>query len=401
MLNNKEKIPEKSKVFIEFIIYLMFALGPLTGNVILVLYNVLSIEFSVNPNDILIAIPSFMFPFAITQLFSGAISDIKGRIQVILIGLFTFGIGMTIAAISFSLTIFIIANILGGIGFGFVNPVLIALLTDISSGPNIPKKMGYLGAVANLGVGFGPILAGQLVSVSWRYLYFIFMLITAFGFVTLLILRKIPLKSDQNATIGLFFKQISEEIRRKVVILMIFSAFLITQTYLAIITWTSREFSHENIPESVTGIVVGSAGIAGAVAGVVIGNIIKNKGVKMAIITGLISLYLSILVLLVVDDVTNSELLFFTTIGLILTGAAGGTLIPSMMYYSQVLSKERRGALAGLITAGQFIGIALVPIIYNWVYIPGEIREVYFMVLIISFPLVLIIVLLYVFAKKS
>ncbi|MFX1588999.1 MAG: MFS transporter [Promethearchaeota archaeon] len=397
MLNKEEKIPEKSKVFIEFIIYLIFALGPLTGNVILVLYRILSIEFSVNPNDILIAIPSFMFPFAITQLFSGAISDIKGRIQVILIGLFTFGIGMTIATISFSLIMYLIANILGGIGFGFVNPVLIALLTDLSSGPTIPKKMGYLGAVANLGVGFGPILAGQLVIFSWRYLYLIFMLITAFAFVTLLILRKTPLKSNQKTTIGLFFKQISEEIRRKVVILMIFSAFLISQTYLAIITWISRELNHL-IPENLAGIVIGSAGITGAVAGVLIGKIIKTKGVKIAIIAGLISLYLSILVLLVVDNV---ELLFFTTIGLILTGATGGILIPSMMYYSQVLSKERRGALAGLLTAGQFIGIALVPIIYNWFYIHGGIHEVYFMVLIVSFPLVLIIVFLYIFAKKS
>ncbi|MFW9901562.1 MAG: hypothetical protein ACFFDY_09750, partial [Candidatus Thorarchaeota archaeon] len=68
---------------IEFVIFLLFLLGPLTGNIINVLFGVLSADFNVTPDHILIAIPAFMFPFAITQLFSGAISDIKGRIPVL------------------------------------------------------------------------------------------------------------------------------------------------------------------------------------------------------------------------------------------------------------------------------------------------------------------------------
>ncbi|MFW9781959.1 MAG: hypothetical protein ACFFFB_06715, partial [Candidatus Heimdallarchaeota archaeon] len=93
----------KKYVFVEIVIYLLFALGPLTGNVILVLFGVLSLEFSVATSAILISIPSFMFPFAIIQLFSGAISDIKGRFKVILIGLSIFGLGMVIAILSISL----------------------------------------------------------------------------------------------------------------------------------------------------------------------------------------------------------------------------------------------------------------------------------------------------------
>ena len=163
--------PERTSKLVEAIIFILYALGPLTGNVILVLFGVLSVDFSVLPNAILIAIPSFMFPFALVQLFSGAISDVKGRFPIILLGLSVFGVGMIIASFSFSLTVFIIANVLAGIGFGFVNPVLIALLTDITPGPKISKKIGLLGAVANLGVGLGPLLAGQIIEIGWRYLY--------------------------------------------------------------------------------------------------------------------------------------------------------------------------------------------------------------------------------------
>lgn len=402
MQENRKELPRKNKFIIEFVIYLLFALGPLTGNVILVLFGVLSAEFSVSISAVQIAIPAFMFPFAITQLFSGAISDIKGRFQVILFGLIIFGIGMTIAAISFSLEIYIVANILGGIGFGFVNPVLIALITDITSGPNIPTKMGYLGAVANLGVGFGPIIAGQMGVLGWRYLYLIFIVIVLIGFIIIISLKSTSQKSNQKSGMRVFFKHISQEIRRKVVILLIFSAFLVTQTYLAIITWTSISFAGK-IPPNIIGLVVGSAGITGAITGVIIGNIIKVKGVKIAIIMGLIFLFISIIIFLLLgNDPKWSEvrILVFATIGLIFTGASGGTLLPSIMYYSQTLSKERRGALAGLTTAGQFIGIALVPIIYDSIHDNGGIQMVYLMVLLISFLLVLIIVILYILTKK-
>ena len=402
MQKNGKEIPRKGKFIIQLVIYLLFALGPLTGNVILVLFGVLSTEFSVSPSAIPIAIPAFMFPFAITQLFSGAISDIKGRSQVILFGLIIFGIGMTVAAISFSLEMFIVANVLGGIGFGFVNPVLIALISDITPDPNIPPKMGYLGAVANLGVGLGPIIAGQMVVLGWRYLYLIFIIIILIGFIIIISLKNISQKSYQKPGMRVFFKHISQEIRRKVVLLLIFSAFLVSQTYLAIITWTSISFTG-TVPPDTAGLVVGSAGITGAISGLIIGNIIKLKGVKIAIVIGLFFLFISIIIFLFLgNDPKWSELriLVFATIGLIFTGGSGGILLPSIMYYSQTLSKARRGALAGLTTAGQFIGIALVPIIYDLIYHRGGIQMVYLTVLIISFLLVLIIIILYVLAKK-
>ena len=132
----------ESHKFLQFVIYLLFFFGPLTGNVILVLFNTLSEEFNASISAVQVAIPAFMFPFAITQLFSGAISDIKGRFPVLFIGLIMFGVAMLLAALSISLELYIIANILGGIGFGFVNPVLISLMTDITSPPDIPKKNG-------------------------------------------------------------------------------------------------------------------------------------------------------------------------------------------------------------------------------------------------------------------
>ncbi|MFW9933738.1 MAG: hypothetical protein ACFFDR_13945, partial [Candidatus Thorarchaeota archaeon] len=53
--------------------YILFAMGPLVGNAVLTLLGAISSDFMTDPTAVLIAIPAFMFPFAIIQLFSGAL----------------------------------------------------------------------------------------------------------------------------------------------------------------------------------------------------------------------------------------------------------------------------------------------------------------------------------------
>lgn len=384
----------------KFIIYLLFGLGPVTGNVILVLFGVLSTEFDVTPNAILISIPAFMVPFAIIQLFSGAVSDVKGRFKVIIFGLIIFGLGMFTASASISLLMFIIANILGGIGFGFVNPVLIALITDITPpGPEIPKKLGYLGAVAAFGVGLGPLIAGFTIQYSWRFLYFAIALIVILCLVILFIMKKPPQKKHEDSGVHALMQALKQETRRPVVILMITSAFLISFSYLAIIIWTSRAFTGK-IEESLAGILLSLVGAAGAVSGLINGNLIKRLGVGLTLIISLIALFISTALLIFFGDVTRSENVIFVALALIFAGIAGGILFPCIMYYSQIISPERRGALAGLSTAGYFMGIAIVPMTYEPFFLEGGINLVYSVILLVSIILTVNVGLLYFLAKK-
>lgn len=386
--------------FLEFIIYMLFFFGPLTGNVIMVLFHTLSTEFSVSPGAILVTIPAFMFPFAITQLFSGVISDIKGRFPVLIIGLILFGVAMLIAALSFSLEIYAIANILGGIGFGFINPVLIALMTDISSPQNIPKKMGFLGASANLGVGLGPLIASQMILIGWRSIYILFVLISAFGLIYFILSTRPPQKVQKESGIKILLSQLSIELRRSVIILMVFSALLLSHTYLAINIWTSSKLS-DVIDETLVGLVLGIAGIGAAITGALTGTMIKKKGIGIPLVFGSVLLFVSLAILLLVGDITQKEVFIVLAIGWIIAGLAGGILFPAITYYSQVLSPERRGALAGLLTAGYFIGIALVPTTLAPISEMFGITGIYLSILGISLLFVFILSLLYILAKRT
>ena len=401
MNQNIQEQPTRYSKWLEFVIFLLFLLGPLTGNIINVLFGVLSTDFQVTPGNILIAIPAFMFPFAITQLFSGAISDIKGRIPVLIVGLVLFAIAMLTAVLSFNLEMYIVANIIGGVGFGFINPVLIALMADITTPPNIPKKMGYLGASANLGVGIGPLIASQMILIGWQSIYVLFIIITCFCLIYFVSVKRPPQKIPEESGMRNVLSQLSIEWRRFSVILMILSAFLMAHTYIAINIWTSKTLAEAHVlNETLIGIILGLAGVGAAITGLITGNLIKRKGVKIPLFTGSFILLCSLAILLLIGDITNPEAFTFLAIGWILAGFSGGMLFTSITYYSQVLSPQRRGVLAGLLTAGYFTGIALVPTTLAPVSIAFGITGIYSAILIASVIFIIVTILLYNLAKN-
>ncbi|MFW9819489.1 MAG: MFS transporter [Candidatus Thorarchaeota archaeon] len=399
MNQNIRKNPQNHSIWLEFVIFLLFLLGPLTGNIINVLFEVLSTSFQVTPDHILIAIPAFMFPFAITQLFSGAISDIKGRIPVLIAGLILFGIAMLTAALSFNLTMYLIANIIGGFGFGFINPVLIALMTDITLPSNIAKKLGYLGASANLGVGLGPWMASYMILIGWQSIYILFIIITSFCLIYFIIAKRPPQKISTDSGISSFFKQISIEWRRLVVILLILASFFIAHTYIAINIWTSRTLSHV-FNEILIGLILLFAGVGAAITGVITGFLIKRNGAKLPLIFGSVILLSSLFILLIIGDITIPERFVYLALGWILSGFSGGILFTTITYYSQVLSPKRRGVLAGSLTAGYFTGIAVVPFTLAPFYDNFGITGVYLVILTTSILFISVTFLLYLYSRR-
>jgi MFS family permease len=153
------------------------------------------------------------------------------------------------------------------------------------------------------------------------------------------------------------------------------------------------------IPEAISGLVIALFGLMGFIGGVLTGFIIKKNDVRIALLIGLISLFIADLILVLFGN-NSFEALPFTSVGLLFMGLAGGVLITTVMFYSQTLSKERRGALAGLTTACQFIGIALVPTTLEPFFNSGGISLVYLIILLASTILLVVLMLLHRFTKK-
>ncbi|MFX1416305.1 MAG: MFS transporter [Promethearchaeota archaeon] len=373
--------------------YLLFAVGPLVGNAVLVLLGAIANEFSIDPTVVLIAVPAFMFPFAVVQLFSGALSDLYGRVPVIATGLVVYAVGLLITGWAATLEIFILGNLLSGLGFGFVNPVLIALLTDGVFPEEIPRRMGIAGALAALSVGVGPFIAGLMIGLGWRSFYFLFLGIVIVGMASIYLSKRPSRNVREGSGLRQLFRNLSLELRRPVVLILLASAFMVSMSYIGTLIWTSRGLAGA-IAEDTVGILLLGAGISGAVAGIVFGAVAKERGTGGLLGLAIVALLSAILILVFIGDITTQSALPLVGIALFVDGWAGGTLFPALIYYSQVLSPERRGALSGVVSFSNFFGISLVPMLYEPLFLQS-ITSVYYGILVVAVLLLLFLVPLY------
>ena len=371
-------MPENDYRALLYSSYLLFALGPIMGNAILVLQGPMSIDFGVLSSEVLLSLAFFTIPFAIVQLFSGAISDIRGRVPILSLGIVIFDIGMFLTITSPTFPLFLLANAVGGIGYGFVNPVLIALITDSAERGQISKRMGLIGAIGSLSVGLGPGIAGQLAAFGWRTFYILVLVLTILA-LAILRLSKKPDFESSSVPLSDFTSNLAAEVRRFPVILMMLGSAFVSLCYSATLVWTSNAFSG-SIPETTSGIILMFTGFMGFLAGLTVIQIMKRYNTKLALILGFTLIIIAIVSLLVIGEVASQENTIPVALALFLAGWGGGTLVPVITTFSQTLSPERRGALAGASTFSQFAGYSLVPIIYG-LLVPSGMRFVYFAIL--------------------
>jgi MFS family permease len=385
--------------FINLISYFLFAIGPLVGNAVLVLLGAISVDFVVDPTAVLSAIPAFMFPFAIFQLFSGAISDIYGRVPVIVGGLFVFASGLFVTAYATTLTIFILGNIVTGMGFGFVNPVLLALLTDSAIPKDIPKRMGIAAALASLSVGLGPFIAGQMVILGWQTYYLMFLIIVVAGLILISIAKRPPMIREKGAGLHMFATHLGAELRKPVVLQILATTFLVALSYLGVFVWTPRGLTGV-ISDSTIGALLLGGGISGAIAGSLLSPLARRFGFGPPVGFGFVALFFGLSIFIVVGNLTVASSIPLVGLALVSVGLAGGLLFPTMITYSQVISPEHRGVLAGIVTFSFFLGSAIIPIMFEPLFLVG-ISSVYIGMLLVSAILVLSYIALHRRLKSS
>jgi MFS family permease len=111
----------------------------------------------------------FFGALAITLIFGralgGKILDLYSREKIILPCLILLIIAMTLLSFSTTLPMFILVAVIWGGGMAFLYPTLIAYTLDFA-GPSRGLAMGTFTAVADLGLGLGPVIMGIILQLS-------------------------------------------------------------------------------------------------------------------------------------------------------------------------------------------------------------------------------------------
>ncbi len=155
------------------LLYLAVAVGPLNTVGTFNLIPVFSEDFGVSLSLAGLAVTLYMFPFVISQVASGAITEMLGASRSLLLGFLIFSASCLIAAIAPSFPSFLAARAMQGLGGGLILPVSMAMAAEQVPSNRSATAIGGIQAAMALGQALGPVTAGVFASqLDWRGFYF-------------------------------------------------------------------------------------------------------------------------------------------------------------------------------------------------------------------------------------
>ena len=312
-------------------------------------------------------LPSFIFGvfFAAMSLgnfmFSpiwGVLSDTKGRVKYLIIGILGYGITQLGFGYSTNTFIIVIFRFLGGAFVTSYLTVIIAYLTDITTKETRLKIMAYYSAVYTVGSALGSLLGGNLGNNDYKITFlvqFIICLVVS-GLIYILFEETVEKKSEAvKIKFNTFsFKQNGNPLNINVVLIMTIVAIF----YFAATSYNSTiNFYIEsilNLPPSFNGLFLSVAGVLGFLANVTLTPYIGKKyddRKSFKVIT------LILAVVMGMASLTSNTILFFVFIILFVT--ISSIYVPIQQNIVTKLAKDNYGALMGLQNSSKAAGMVV------------------------------------------
>lgn len=121
-----------------------------------------------SPADVGLLISAFTAPAVVMIPAAGVVSDRYGRKPVLTGALVLYGAAGTAIALASEFRVVLALRLLQGVAFGGITPVIITSIGDVYEGTSEATAQGLRFTGSGLTQATVPLLAGVLVSVSWR-----------------------------------------------------------------------------------------------------------------------------------------------------------------------------------------------------------------------------------------
>jgi ACDE family multidrug resistance protein len=360
-----------SKRQLLFLLYLSVFLGPFGGNTVLALIPSLERFFNVDITFIAASITFYMLPFALFQLFSGALSDIYGRKRIILFGFLIFSLASLFCAASSNVGLFLGARALQGLGSAFIAPLIMAIIGDLFPYKERGRIMGGYGASTTAGIALGPLVGGFFALIDWRLVFLmLFAYSGVLGFVNLFSFD-VPTSDGELKDL---LRRVSGVLKNKAVLLLCMIGFLIFFGNIATMTFLSDTLKL-SVSEDKIGILLSTFGFFGVAIAPAAGYLTDFIGRKKTLLSGLVIVLTAFLIFLWV----KSYLVFFVPMAIM--GIGSTTVFISLNTLVVESMPESRGAATSIYNSFRFQGYALSPVATLPVYFVHGIHGIFLLCL--------------------
>ena len=141
-------------------------------------------------------VDAYLITLGALILVAGSLSDVFGRVFVIRIGLWGFGLASLACAVAPTVELLVVGRALQGVAGALLVPSSLALIMSAFRGAPQAKAIGYWTSWTSAAFITGPIIGGTLVDlVSWRLVFAINILPIA---ITLFLLAKVEAKGERD-----------------------------------------------------------------------------------------------------------------------------------------------------------------------------------------------------------
>ena len=286
----------------------------------------------------------------------GGLSDTKGRIKYLTMGLFGYGVSQIGFGFVANPVLIVIFRILAGAFVTSYLTVSLAYLTDITTKENRLKYMSYYAAVNTVGSALGSLLGGVLGNNNYKVTFFWqFILATIMSIAIYILLEETVEKKEEKIKIkfnSFSFKQYNDMLNKNLIIVMVLvMIFYFSSTgYNSSINYYIE--SVLNLPPTFNGVFLSIAGIIGFLANILLTPIIGKK-VKNEVSFKYITLILAISMMIV--GLSSNIIVFFGAI--ILFVAIASIYVPIQQNIVTTLSKDNYGTLMGLQNSARAVGM--------------------------------------------
>ena len=141
-------------------------------------------------------VDAYLITLGALILVAGSVADVLGRILVIRLGLWVFGIASALSALAPTVEILIVARALQGVGGALLVPCSLALIMAVFRGAAQAKAIGTWTAWTSAAFIAGPVVGGAFVDLlSWRLVFAINVIPIA---LTLVMLSKVEHRDERQ-----------------------------------------------------------------------------------------------------------------------------------------------------------------------------------------------------------